>query len=111
MAEVNVGAVPQQSWAAPKAAPGSEDPWMVHTPLWHVIIRGFQIFFGFVIVVMAGYLIHGKALDANGFAVVCVSVIDIFPPPPRDATSFSFPVTNTLTSRDCSPGSSAHMRW
>jgi len=108
MAEVNVAAVPQQSWGAPKAAPGSEDPWMVHTPLWHVIIRGFQIFFGFVIVVMAGYLIHGKALDANGFAIVCVSLIDIHL---RDAMSRPFPVPNTFTSRDCSPGSSAHMRW
>lgn len=74
MAEANGGAGPelQQSWADPKAAPGSEEPWMVHTPVWHVVIRGFQIFFAFVIVVMAGVLIHGNSMDANAFALVCV---------------------------------------
>ncbi|KAM7199987.1 hypothetical protein V8F33_004161 [Rhypophila sp. PSN 637] len=73
MAEVNLGGVPQQkqNWADPKAAPGSDDPWMVHTPVWHVVMRGFQVFFGFVIVVLAGVLIHGNSLDANAFALVC----------------------------------------
>ncbi|KAK4214164.1 hypothetical protein QBC37DRAFT_472855 [Rhypophila decipiens] len=73
MAEVNVGGVSQQkqNWADPKAAPGSDDPWMVHTPVWHVVMRGLQVFFGFVIVVMAGVLIHGNSLDANAFALVC----------------------------------------
>ncbi|KAM7208305.1 hypothetical protein V8F20_001283 [Naviculisporaceae sp. PSN 640] len=73
MAEVNSSAGPpqDQSWADPKAAPGSEEPWMVHTPVWHVVLRGFQVFFAFVIVVMAGVLIHGHSMDANAFALVC----------------------------------------
>jgi hypothetical protein len=35
------------------------------------VLRGLQILFSFVILAMAGYLIHGHALAANGFAVVC----------------------------------------
>ncbi|KAK3315804.1 hypothetical protein B0H66DRAFT_271569 [Apodospora peruviana] len=71
MSEVKVAAVSQQSWADPKAAPGSDEHWVVVTPVWHVVVRGFQAFFGLVILAMAGYLIHGLALDANAFALVC----------------------------------------
>lgn len=35
-------------------------------------MRGFQVFFAFVILAMCGYLIHGHAMDANVFALVVV---------------------------------------
>ncbi|KAK1775856.1 hypothetical protein QBC45DRAFT_421134 [Copromyces sp. CBS 386.78] len=61
----------KQSWSAPKAAPGSEEPWTTETPIWHVVVRGFQIFFGLVIAGLAGYLIHGYLMDAVAFGLVC----------------------------------------
>ncbi|KAK3503662.1 hypothetical protein B0T13DRAFT_508438 [Neurospora crassa] len=61
----------KQSWSAPKAAPGSEEPWTTETPIWHAVVRGFQIFFGLVIAGMAGYLIHGYMMDAFAFGLVC----------------------------------------
>lgn len=45
---------------------------IVHTPLWCTIVRGFQAFFGFLILILSGLLIHGLALDAIVFALVCV---------------------------------------
>lgn len=45
---------------------------MVHTPVWCTVVRGFQAFFGFIILILAGLLIHGLALDAVVFALVCV---------------------------------------
>ncbi|KAB5518882.1 hypothetical protein GE09DRAFT_1230330 [Coniochaeta sp. 2T2.1] len=44
---------------------------MVHTPVWCTVVRGFQAFFGFIILILAGLLIHGLALDAVVFALVC----------------------------------------
>lgn len=67
----------KQSWSAPKAAPGSEEPWTTETPIWHVVVRGFQIFFGLVIAGMAGYLIHGYLMDAVAFGLVCVSRVSL----------------------------------
>jgi len=64
--------VPQESWASPKAAPGSNEPYTVNTPLWCTVLRGLSIFFGFAIIIMAGILIHGKAMDAHAFALVVV---------------------------------------
>ncbi|KAL1869456.1 hypothetical protein VTK73DRAFT_3101 [Phialemonium thermophilum] len=46
-------------------------PFLVHTPLWVTIVRGFQVFLSFVIIILAGLLIHGLAMDANVFALVC----------------------------------------
>jgi hypothetical protein len=66
-------AMPQQQYAAPAAVQqGVEEQYIQQTPAWVVIVRGIQVFFGFVILVMAGVLIHGHAMGANGFAVVCV---------------------------------------
>lgn len=45
----------------------------VHTPVWCTVVRGFQAFFGFIIIILAGLIIHGLALDAVIFALVCVS--------------------------------------
>ncbi|KAK3940435.1 hypothetical protein QBC46DRAFT_385378 [Diplogelasinospora grovesii] len=62
-----------QSYATPttSSTPGSGEPYMVVTPLWCTVVRGFQIFISFLIVVLAGLLIHGYAMDANVFALVC----------------------------------------
>ena len=47
------------------------------TPVWVTVVRGFQIFFGFVILILAGILIHGLAMDAVCFALACVSHIEM----------------------------------
>lgn len=66
--------IPQQQYAVPAVAVKNEtEQYIQHTPTWMVVVRGVQVFFGFVILVMAGYLIHGNAMGANGFALVCVS--------------------------------------
>jgi hypothetical protein len=44
---------------------------MVHTPVWVTVIRGFQIFFAFLIMILAGLLIHGLAMGAVVFGLVC----------------------------------------
>jgi hypothetical protein len=66
--------MPQQGYAAPAAVVHDDkEQYIQQTPLWVVIVRVLQIVFSFVTVVMAGVLIHGHAMGANGFAVVCVS--------------------------------------
>lgn len=52
--------------------PAGSDP-IFKTPLWVTVVRGFQAFFGFIILVLSGLVIHGLALDASVFALVCVS--------------------------------------
>lgn len=64
--------IPQQQYAVP--APVAHDEkaqYIQQTPVWVVVVRGFQIFLSFVIIIMAGWLIHGYAMGAHGFAVVC----------------------------------------
>jgi hypothetical protein len=73
-------AAPQQQYAAP-AAYGQDERYIQHTPVWVVVVRGAQVLFGFVILCMAGYLIHGYALDANVYALVCVSPPAVDSPP------------------------------
>lgn len=75
MADASVPSGPHAAqYVAPAAVPASEkEQYIQQTPVWVVVLRGVQVFFSFVIVVMAGVLIHGKALDANGYAVACVS--------------------------------------
>jgi hypothetical protein len=69
MADVTM---PQQAYTAPAAVDGEKKKQYIQkTPLWVVVVRALQIFFSFVIVVMAGVLIHGHAMGPNGFAVVC----------------------------------------
>lgn len=58
--------------AAPAAPPAKDEAYIQKTPTWVVIMRSLQIFFGLIIVCLCGYLIHGKALDANVFALVVV---------------------------------------
>ena len=70
----------KQSWSAPKAAPGSDEPWTTETPIWHVVVRGFQIVFGLAIAAMSGYLIHGYLMDEVAFALVCVSHTPLWRP-------------------------------
>jgi len=65
--------MPQQGYPAPAAAVQDEkEQYIQQTPLWVVIVRALQIVFSFVTVIMAGVLIHGHAMGANGFAVACV---------------------------------------
>lgn len=61
-----------QATPAPAPAPGSKEQYIQQTPKWVLIVRGFQVFFAFVILAMCGYLIHGHAMDANVFALVVV---------------------------------------
>ncbi|KAK3380884.1 hypothetical protein B0H63DRAFT_194006 [Podospora didyma] len=58
-----------QKWRAPRAAFGSDEPYIIPTPLWVVIVRGAQVLFGFIILIIAALLMHGKVLDENAFAV------------------------------------------
>jgi hypothetical protein len=61
------------AYATPAANPESGDLYVQKTPTWVVVVRGFQVAFSFIILAMCGYLIHGKAMDANVFAlVVCL---------------------------------------
>ncbi|KAJ4288707.1 hypothetical protein N0V88_007241 [Collariella sp. IMI 366227] len=65
-------AVPQQQYAAPApVTAGATEQYIQTTPKWVVIVRGFQFFWAIVILGLAGYLIHGHAMGAHGFAVVC----------------------------------------
>ncbi len=61
------------AYAPPTANPESGERYIQQTPVWVVVVRGFQIAFSVIILAMCGYLIHGKALDANVFALVVVS--------------------------------------
>lgn len=60
-----------KSSAGYTSAANSDGPFIVHTPVWCTVVRGLQAFFGFVILVLAGLLIHGLALDAIVFGLVC----------------------------------------
>jgi len=55
----------------PKGPAGSQP--VFATPIWVTAVRGFQLFLAFIIMILAGLLIHGLALDAIVFALVCVS--------------------------------------
>ncbi|KAK1759880.1 hypothetical protein QBC47DRAFT_438125 [Echria macrotheca] len=51
----------------------NHNQYIQQTPTWVVIVRGLQIFFALIILGLCAYLIHGKAMDANVFAlVVCL---------------------------------------
>ncbi|KAK0710102.1 hypothetical protein B0T26DRAFT_679425 [Lasiosphaeria miniovina] len=56
--------------AEPAATIESNEPFIAHSPLWVIIVRGIQILLTFVIVILADLLIKGKALDQNVFALV-----------------------------------------
>jgi hypothetical protein len=80
-------AVPTPQYAAPAAASsGGKEQYIQKTPVWVVVLRGLQIFFSFVILIMAGVLIHGHAMAANGFAVVCVRIAHPVPGSSTDRT-------------------------
>lgn len=66
--------MPQPAYAAPNATVGHDEKeqYIQQTPVWVVVVRALQIVFSFVTVIMAGVLIHGHAMGANGFAVACV---------------------------------------
>jgi hypothetical protein len=67
-------ALPQQQYVAPAAVAHIEkEQYIQHTPVWVVVLRGVQILLSIIILGMAGFLIHGHAMGANGFAVACVS--------------------------------------
>jgi hypothetical protein len=68
-------AVPTPQYAAPgAAASGVKEQYVQQTPVWVVVLRALQILFSFVVLIMAGVLIHGHAMAPNGFAVVCVRI-------------------------------------
>ena len=52
---------------------------VINTPLWVTVVRGMQAFIGFIILILSGLLIHGLALGANVFALVCVCALFNFP--------------------------------
>ena len=62
-----------KSSSAYTSAVTGANTFIVHTPIWVTVVRGFQLFFGFIILILAGLLIHGLALDAIVFGLVCVS--------------------------------------
>ena len=62
------------AYIAPVGAPANKERYIQRTPLWVIIMRGLQVLLGFIIVCLCGWLIHGKALDANVFALVVVSL-------------------------------------
>lgn len=99
MSTMAAAAVPTPQYAAP-AAVGTDEKghYVQQTPVWVVVLRGLQILFSFVILAMAGYLIHGHALAANGFAVVCVSIAH-----PLDGRSVSPPPMTRHTAPQRSP--------
>lgn len=45
---------------------------VLKTPIWVVVIRGFQIFFALVILALAGTLMHDAYLDEEGLALAIV---------------------------------------
>lgn len=57
------------------ASPGKEEQYIQTTPGWVIVVRGLQVLFALVIICLCGYLIHGKAMDANVFALVVVSFV------------------------------------
>ncbi|KAK4098031.1 hypothetical protein N658DRAFT_488802 [Parathielavia hyrcaniae] len=72
----------QQQYAAPAyvaPAPVAHDgklevpqeQYFQETPVWVVVVRGFQVLVSFIILCMAAKLMHGKVLGPNAFAVVC----------------------------------------
>ncbi|KAK4147351.1 uncharacterized protein C8A04DRAFT_24592 [Dichotomopilus funicola] len=63
--------IPQQSYAAPITTSDDAGQYVQTTPVWVVVVRGLQVLISFIIVIMAGVLIHGYAMGANGFAVAC----------------------------------------
>ncbi|KAK4162910.1 hypothetical protein QBC43DRAFT_71422 [Cladorrhinum sp. PSN259] len=60
-----------QGVAAPVAGAPKQSQYVQQTPTWVVVIRGFQVFFSLVTLGLAAYLMHGKVLDENAFALVC----------------------------------------
>ena len=64
------------TYAAPAPGAGVQDGPAGSYPLFAspvavLVARGFQLFLAFVILVLSGLLIHGLALDAVVFALVC----------------------------------------
>ncbi|KAK3390118.1 hypothetical protein B0H63DRAFT_499825 [Podospora didyma] len=55
----------------PNVGMGADGPFIAHTPIWVLVARGFQVLFTFVVVILAGLLVKGVALDQNVFALVC----------------------------------------
>ncbi|KAL2130140.1 hypothetical protein VTI74DRAFT_6829 [Chaetomium olivicolor] len=65
-------AVPQQQYAVPSPVAEKEsEQYIQQTPIWVVAVRVVQCLMGFIILAMAAWLIHGYAMGANAFAVVC----------------------------------------
>lgn len=65
----------QEVKVAPAAygAPTSpKEQYIQQTPVWVLAVRALQIVFALVILAMCGYIMHGKALEANVFALVVV---------------------------------------
>jgi len=64
---------PVQYGAAPVTASGGETQHYVQeTPVWVVVVRGFQIFFSLVILGMAGAVIHDVLIEELAYAIACV---------------------------------------
>jgi hypothetical protein len=67
---------PEYAMPVPAGVPASEKELYIQlTPVWVVVLRGFQIFVSLPILIMAAILIHGVSLSANAFAVACVRAL------------------------------------
>jgi hypothetical protein len=58
--------------AVPHSGPAGSQP-VFPTPIWVTIVRCFQMIFAFIVMIVAGLLIHGLALPALVFGLVTVS--------------------------------------
>lgn len=65
-----------QQYSAPVGGHGGNGPPGSHpifpTPIAVTVARGFQLFLGFMIMILGGLIIHGLVLDAAAFGLVCV---------------------------------------
>lgn len=52
---------------------------ILHTPVWVMVIRGFQLFLSLVILGLAGRLMHDAYLDEEGLALAIVSPLQAWP--------------------------------
>ncbi|KAK3987976.1 hypothetical protein QBC44DRAFT_351443 [Cladorrhinum sp. PSN332] len=66
---IPVAPVPQVVPVPASSAPKPQ--YIQQTPVWVVVMRGFQVFLSVAILGIAAWLMHGKVLDQNAFALVC----------------------------------------
>jgi hypothetical protein len=61
------------SAAYTSADSGKAGLFIVHTPFWVSVVRGFQAFLGFIILILAGHILKSILFSQVAFSLVCVS--------------------------------------